>query len=78
MVCLLNMILKSILYVPKLTYSLLSVNKLTKDMNCVVTFFFSHCEFQDRSSGKMIGIAERKDGICYFSGVENSSKVKSK
>jgi len=76
-VCLPNMILKSVLYVPKLTYNLLSVSKLTKDMNCVVTFFSSHCEFQDRSSRKMIGIAEKKYGLYYFSGVRDSSRVKS-
>ena len=75
-VCLPNMILKSVLYVPKLTYNLLSVSKLTKDMNCVVTFFSSHCEFQDRSSGKMIGIAEKKDGLYYFSRVGDSNRVK--
>ena len=76
-VCLPNMILKLVLYVSKLTYNLFSVSKLTKDMNCVVTFFSSHGEFQDRSLGKMIGIAERKDGLYYFSGVGDSGRVKS-
>ncbi|KAH9735881.1 protein kinase domain-containing protein [Citrus sinensis] len=30
----------------------------------------------DRSSGKMIGITEKKDGLYYFSGVGDSSRVK--
>ena len=77
MVCLPNMTLKSVLHVPKLTYNLLSVSKLTKDLNCVVTFFSSHCEFQDRSSGKMIGIAEKKDGLYYLLGARDSSRAKS-
>lgn len=41
MVRLPNMILKSVLFVPKLTYNLLSVSKLTHDMDCVVIFFSS-------------------------------------
>lgn len=77
MVRLPNMILKSVLFVPKLTYNLLSVSKLTHDMDCVVIFFSSHCEFQDRSSGKMIGIAEKKDGLYSLSRIENSSSNKS-
>lgn len=64
-------------YVSKLTYNLFSVSKLTKDMNCVVTFFSSHGEFHDHSLGKMIGIAKRKDGLYYFSGVGDSGRVKS-
>ena len=52
-------------------------SKLTKDMNYVVAFFSSHCEFQDCSLGKMIDIAKRKDGLYYLSGVRDSSRVKS-
>ena len=32
----------------------------------VFTFFYSHCEFQDRSTGKMIGNARMQDGLYYF------------
>ena len=46
--------LQSVLHVPKLACNLLSVSKLSKDSNCCVTLFYSHCEFQDRRTGKMI------------------------
>ena len=40
-----KLILDSILHVPNITCNLLSINKLTKDLNCVAKFFNSHCEF---------------------------------
>ena len=39
--------LQSVLHVPKLACNLLSVSNLCKDSNCCVTFFYSHCGFQD-------------------------------
>lgn len=39
--------LQSVLHIPKLTGNLLSVNKLSKDSNCRITFFDSYCLFQD-------------------------------
>lgn len=35
--------LKYVLHVPKLACNLLSVSKLSKDSNCRVIFFESHC-----------------------------------
>jgi len=37
--------LRQVLHVPKLISNLISIQKLTKDMNCCVTFFPSYCEF---------------------------------
>ena len=50
-----NIDLKSILHVPKLACNLLSVSKLSKESNCRVIFFDSHCEFQDKNLVKKIG-----------------------
>lgn len=58
--------LKTFLYVPNLKCNLLSVSKLTQDMDCIITFLPSHCIFQDRSSGKMIGSAKENDGLYCF------------
>ncbi|XP_052209404.1 uncharacterized protein LOC127812895 isoform X2 [Diospyros lotus] len=65
--------LKTVLYVPNLKCNLLSVSKLTQDMDCIVTFLPSHCIFQDRSSGKMIGSAEETDGLYWLS--ENKASL---
>ena len=61
-----NIDLKSILHVPKLACNLLSVSKLTRESNCCVIFYDSHCEFQDWNSRKKIGSAKMIDGLYYF------------
>ena len=58
--------LKFVLHIPKLTCNLLSVSKLSRDSNCCVIFYESHCIFQDRSSGKTIGCARMINGLYYF------------
>ena len=52
-----SIILKLVLHVPKLSCNLLSVSKITKDLNCFVNFSHS-CKFQDLISGRKIGNAK--------------------
>ncbi|KAK2431389.1 hypothetical protein QL285_029616 [Trifolium repens] len=59
--------LQSVLHVPTLSNNLISIHQLTRDRNCKVTFFASHCVFQDLTSGHTIGIAKEKEGLYYFS-----------
>ena len=66
--------LNAVLHVPNLACNLLSVSKLSKDSNCRVTFFESHCEFQDQNSGMMIGRARMLEGLYYFDEVPVSNK----
>ena len=58
-----NVNLKSVLHVPKLASSLLSVSKLTKDSNCLAIFDESHCAFQDKNSRMTIGRARMINGL---------------
>ena len=37
--------LSSVLSLPKLAFNLISVSKLTKDLNCCISFFPDHCLF---------------------------------
>jgi len=39
--------LTEVLYVPRFSVSLLSISQFTKCNNCKITFFLSHCVFQD-------------------------------
>lgn len=66
--------LKNVLHVPKLTCNLLSVSKLSKDSNCRVTFFESHCVFQEMNSEKMIGSAKLINGLYYFEDQDSKNK----
>ena len=55
--------LKLILYVPKLDYNLLSISKLTCDLNYVAKFFPNFCVFQDLVLGKRIDSARMYAGL---------------
>nr|KYP71376.1 Retrovirus-related Pol polyprotein from transposon TNT 1-94 [Cajanus cajan] len=65
--------LKSFLYVPELKYSLISASILTKDLNCAIVFYPSHCIFQDLSSGMMIGNAKEHNGLYFVSNSPSKS-----
>ena len=58
-----SLVLNSVLYIPKLDCNLLSVSKLSSDLNCEVKFAAKFCVFQDVESGKMIGYAEFSKGL---------------
>jgi len=47
--------LKDVLYIPKFSSKLISVQKLTHDLKCSVNFFPSHCVFQILPTGRTIG-----------------------
>lgn len=47
----------------KVDCNLLSISKLTRDLNCSTNFSSKSCKFQDLSSGNMIGNAKVCDGF---------------
>ena len=70
-----SLTLSNVLHVPKLSCNLISISKLTQDLNCQAKFFHSHCEFQDTASGKMIGNARECGGLYILDEESNSSKI---
>ena len=72
-----DLVLNSVLYVPNFHYNLLSVSKLTKDLNCAVIFSPSRCEFQELSSGRTIGSAQETNGLYYLVGVDSKLESRS-
>ena len=58
--------LESVLLAPKLAYNLLSASKISKDSNCHVVFLYSHCEFQDQNSRRMISSTKMVNSLYYF------------
>jgi hypothetical protein len=63
------MTLNHVLYIPSFKCNLLSISRLTKTLQCSVTFFPSFCVLQDLKSKKLIGIGELRDGLYYFHGL---------
>ena len=46
-----------VLYVPDWPFNLISISKLTRDLNCLITFSDNSITLQDQSTGRTIGIA---------------------
>ncbi|XP_038887212.1 uncharacterized protein LOC120077401 [Benincasa hispida] len=68
-----GLILGDTLHVPKISYDLLSVSKITRDLKCKAIFSPDSILFQDLKSGMTIGTARHDRGL-YFLSEEDSSK----
>lgn len=71
-----TLVLLAALHVPELKCNLISVNKLTRDSNCVAKFISSSCQFQDLLSGNTIGSARVHDGLYHFENDQVQSRQK--
>ena len=58
--------LHNVLHVPNLSCNLLSISKITLDLQYCVNFYPSHCEFQELVSGRTIGSARAIGGLYVF------------
>ncbi|KAA0035089.1 Beta-galactosidase [Cucumis melo var. makuwa] len=55
--------LQNVLHVPKLSYNLLSISKITHELHCKAIFLPESVYFQDMSSGRTIGTARHSRGL---------------
>jgi hypothetical protein len=62
----LNENVKDVLYLSDFNLNLLSVRKITQDLNCDVIFSPNKVTFQDRVTGKKIGEGMFKNGLYYL------------
>ncbi|CAL9006318.1 unnamed protein product [Prunus brigantina] len=63
--------LDGVLHVPKFRVNLLSVSKLTRALNCMVTFYPDFCVVQDVETKRMIGLGKHFDGLYYLTPQQN-------
>ena len=59
--------LTSVLYVPGCPFNLISISKLTRDLNCLITFSDNSITLQSRSTGRTIGIGREFQGLFHLS-----------
>ncbi|KAM0022126.1 putative RNA-directed DNA polymerase [Helianthus debilis subsp. tardiflorus] len=59
--------LSSVLLVPKFPDNLCSVSQITKQNNCSVTFYPTHCIFQELGTNRLIGIGFESGGLYRMS-----------
>ncbi|KAJ0743004.1 hypothetical protein HanPI659440_Chr10g0370651 [Helianthus annuus] len=58
-----GMKIKDVLHVPEFKCNLLSVNKLTRDLKCAITFFPDFFIMQDLSIRTLIGVGDCENGL---------------
>ncbi|RVW74011.1 putative mitochondrial protein [Vitis vinifera] len=56
--------LTSVLYTPECSFNLISISKITRTLNCSITFSDKFVTLQDRSMGKTIGIGRESGLVC--------------
>lgn len=58
-----TMSLENVLHLPDLAFNLLSVSQITKELDCCVSFYPTHCIFQDRLTKQIIGKDHESGGL---------------
>ena len=64
--------LTSVIYVPNSPFNLLSISKLTRDLNCLITFSNNSITLQDWSTGRTIGIGREFQGLFHLGSPSSS------
>ncbi|RVW46594.1 Retrovirus-related Pol polyprotein from transposon TNT 1-94 [Vitis vinifera] len=55
-----------VLYTPECPFNLISISKITRTLNCSITFSDKFVTLQDRSTGKTIGIGRESQGLYHL------------
>ena len=65
--------LTSVLYVLDSPFNLISISKLTHDLNCLITFYDNFVTLQDQSTRRTIGIGHEFQGLFHLSSPSSST-----
>ena len=65
--------LTSGLYVPDSPFNLISISKLTRNINCLIIFSDNSVTLQDRSTGRTIGIGREFQGLFHLNSPSSST-----
>ena len=55
-----------VLCIPTFKVNLMSVSRLTRDLNCSMIYFPHWCVLQDLATRRMIGLGKQRDGLYYL------------
>ena len=67
--------LKKCLYIPSLSYKLLSVSQVTRELDCVVLMYSQFCLLQDIHTKEIIGRGTEHNGLYYVDEVTHQGSV---
>ena len=68
-----SMPLTPVIYVPDSPFNLISISKLTRELNCLITFSDNPVTLQDQSTGRTIGIGREFQGLFHLSSPSSST-----
>ena len=57
---------RDVLCVPTFKVNLMSISRLTRDLNCSMTIFPHWCVLQDLATKRIIGLGKQRDGLYYL------------
>ena len=61
-----NVILRYVLFIPRMTCNLVSIRQLIRELFCTVTFTYKLCMIQDHSMRNLIGVGEPRRWVYYL------------
>jgi len=61
-----KMNLHKVLFVPDLSCNIISIARVSKDLNCTVTCFDNFFVLQGRTLRMLIGVSEQRDKVYYY------------
>ena len=64
---------KNVLGVPSFKVDLMSVSKVTRGLNCSVTFFPYWCILQDLTTKMKIGLGKQRGGLYYLTALASTT-----
>lgn len=60
-----NLILRDVLYIPKFSYNMISIKKLTQVSNTYISFYPNYCFVQDLTTNKKIKEGNNNRGLVH-------------
>lgn len=73
-----RLILEQVLGISNFCFNLLSVSKLTRDLNCSLTFWSGFFVIQDLHSRKLIGVGREQNGLYYLEPMKGGKALMTK
>ncbi|KAK2994898.1 hypothetical protein RJ640_001881 [Escallonia rubra] len=70
-----RLILDQVLGVPDFCFNLMSVSKLTRDLNCTLTFWQNFFVIQDLHSRRLIGVGRERNGLYYLEPIKGGKAL---
>lgn len=70
-----HLILRNVYHIPSFTLNLISVTQLTHSLNCIASFSYDSCSFQDHTTRRVIGKGRRFAGLYHLQPISSLNAI---